>query len=217
MKKYVLPVLLGVAVLMMAQGCEQLTELSKDLATANNAYSWWQVLQLSYAPKNLLFTKKDIEAGKERGVYVWNRFPFVTELNFTVEPADDWVVVEPTEGSSTGPWDREYISVKLDDSILGSVSNTSPLTSSIAIKTSNGLERQVKIRVVDNLQGVGNAIRDMILERIRAWLGNIFRWNNPGNGNGTGGSGNNNTGSGNTNGQGPHVPHFPWNNNGARS
>ncbi|MGC8739752.1 MAG: hypothetical protein ACP5UA_14065 [Candidatus Hydrogenedens sp.] len=197
MKKYAVILSVCVAVLLMAQGCEQLSDLTKDLASAKPSTSWWLTLQLGYTPKNLVFTKKDVEKGAERVIRVWNRFPFATEMNFTVEPAEEWILADPQEGSSTGPWDREYISVKLDDSILDSISNTSPLESSIKIKISNNLEKEVKVWVIDNLQGIGNMIRERIRERIQEWLGNIIRRNNPGN-NGGGNSG----GNGNANGNG---------------
>lgn len=195
MRKQVILISFCVALLTLAQGCEQLSELTKDLTNAKQAYQWWRGLQLGYTPKNIVFTKKDIEKGTERVIRVWNRLPLANEMNFTVEPAEDWILVTPEEGTSTGPWDREYISVKLDDSILGSISNTSPLESSIAIKVAEGIERQVKVRVIENLQGVGNMIRERIRERIREWLENIIRRSNPGN-NG-GGNGNGNGGGGN--------------------
>jgi len=197
MKRYAVVLSVCVAMLMMLQGCEQLNELTKDLMSAKQTPQWWIGLQLGYAPKNLVFTKKDIEKGTDRVVRVWNRFPFATEMEFTVEPANEWVLVDPKEGTSAGPWDREYISVKIDDSVLGSLSNTSPLASSIKIKVSDSVEKEVKVRVIDNLQGVGNVIREMVRERIREWLGNIFRWNNRGNS-----GGGNNNGGGNGGGSG---------------
>ncbi len=187
MKRYLVMVSVCVALFLALQGCEQLSELSKDLANVKQGAPFWLQLQLGYSPKNLLFTKKDIEKGNDRVIRVWNRFPFGNEMKFTVEPKDEWVLVDPAEGSSTGPWEREYISVKIDDSVLDMVSNTSPLSSSIKIKVSDNIEKEVKVRVVDNLQGIGNIIRERIREIIQEWLGNIFRWNNPGSNQGNGG------------------------------
>ncbi len=199
MKKHFVIASLCVAVLMLAQGCEQLSELSKDLANARQTGQWWGTLQLGFTPKNLLFTKKDVEKGSERIIRVWNRLPFATEMKFTIEPAENWIQVDPKEATSTGPWDRQYITVQLDDSILSSISNTSPLESSIAIKVENGVEKEVKVRVVDNLRNVGDLIRERIRERIREWLGNIFRWNNnQGNNNGNNGTHGGNNGGNNS-------------------
>lgn len=191
MKKYLGMIGLCVAVLVLAQGCEQLSELSKAMAGNPPSVSWWQNLQLGYAPKNLVFTKTDVEKGKERALRVWNRIPFMNEMKFTVEADKDWVLVDPEEGSSVGPWDREWVSVKLDSSVLGDISNTAPLESAITIKvTDSTVEKQVKVYVIDNYQGLGNLVRDRVRERIQAWLGNIFRWRNPNNGNGGNGNGN---------------------------
>ncbi|HOL20047.1 MAG TPA: hypothetical protein PK813_07380 [Candidatus Hydrogenedens sp.] len=183
MKKYVSVIGFCLAMLMFVQGCEQVGDLSKDMIKARQVYRWWRGLQLAYSPKNVVFTTNDVMDGIKKEFRVWNRFLIGTRMEFIVQPMEEWIVVAPDEGVSKGPWDREAISVKLDNSVLGMVSNTSPLESVIKIKVLDGVEREVKVRVVSNLNVSGEGIQDRNRERTRDRLNENQREGNNNGGN----------------------------------
>lgn len=163
MKRNMVFVGLCVSVLLLAQGCERLSDL-----------------QMGVCPKNLIFTQKEVEDGVSEPFRVWNRDIFSEDLEFTIEPSEDWVDVNPTTGISVGPWDRARIDVTVSKSVIETLANTDSIEASINVKSTNNLTKEVKVTIVKEYGDLNNVFvqfHETVFDGIRGILSNLFGGN----------------------------------------